>query len=83
MKKTIFIFLLSFLVSGCYVPYPSIGKGAEHKRVQRSYQQYHNVRPRSYGIRYVPRRNGPQKVYCRKFIQNNRAIIERCYGPQN
>jgi len=28
MREIIFIFMLSFLLGGCYVPYPSVGKGA-------------------------------------------------------
>ena len=32
MKKIIFILLLSFSVTCCYVPFPSIGKGAQQNR---------------------------------------------------
>ena len=40
MKKIVFIFILSFLVSGCYIRYPSVGVGA-HNRV---HQRPHKVR---------------------------------------
>ena len=75
MKKIVFIFILSFLVGGCYIPFPSIGKsGSEHirERIDRRPDKRRPVRYRA------PRSKAHTVIHCRKYMEHG-IITERCF----
>ncbi len=80
MKKIIFIFILSFLVGGCHIPFPSIGKsGSEHIRERinkRPDRRIDKHRP----VRYqAPRSRAHTIIHCRKYMSEYGIVTERCF----
>jgi hypothetical protein len=77
MKKIAFIFILSFLVSGCYIPFPSIGK-SDNQYMRRIDKRRPTTNIRSIQHR-TPRLNSPTVVHCRKYMTEYGTVIERCF----
>ena len=89
MKKIIFIFTLSFLGSGCYIPFPNIGIGGKnymHERNaqeeeynyraprQRRRQYYHN----NYRKSHIPQRQQSSKLVCEKQMTSFGVVVQSC-----
>lgn len=84
MKKIIFIFILSFLTGGCYIPFPSIGKsGSEHirERIDKRTSKRLDRRPdKRRPARYrAPRSKAHTVIHCRKYMSEYGTITERCF----